>query len=103
LRRAAPRRAAPRCAAPRRAAPRHAMPRCDHACILALGTAPRVHLIFDYVDTDEAIPPLVTLGTAEPVVQTRRSIDLVSDAGKRPCPSFCIIGAQKAGTTSVYE
>jgi hypothetical protein len=37
------------------------------------------------------------------VNQTRRSIDLATDKGRRPCPSFLILGAQKCGTTSMYE
>ena len=35
--------------------------------------------------------------------QTRRSIDRLCDKNTRSTPSFIIIGAQKAGTTSLYE
>jgi len=65
----------------------------------------RVHLIFDYVDdhpvTRHALMP------GEVVYQTRRSIDLARQVDKatyevRP-PGFVIIGAQKSGTTSMYE
>jgi hypothetical protein len=62
----------------------------------------RIHLIFDYVDDDF---PLVRhiLKKGEQVNQTRRSIDLASQAGTRPLPSFMILGVQKCGTTSMYE
>ena len=62
----------------------------------------RVHLIFDYVD--EAFPLIrYTLNKGEAVHQTRRSIDLERHRGTRSSPSFIIIGAQKCGTTSLYE
>lgn len=61
----------------------------------------RVHLIFDYVEAHPITRYILQPG--EKVNQTRRSIDLAREAGSRPCPSFIIIGAQKAGTTSVYE
>lgn len=68
----------------------------------------RTHLIFDYVD--DAAPadlldiPTVELGVGEEIVQTRRSIDLVSEAGSAPPPPhFLILGAQKAGTTSMHD
>ena len=70
----------------------------------------RTHLIFDYVD-DEAEPellpprmPCVTLRVGDELTQTRRSIGLASERGTGPlAPHFLIIGAQKAGTTSMYE
>ena len=43
------------------------------------------------------------LQPGEKLNQTRRSIDLARDAGSRSTPSFIIIGAQKSGTTSLYE
>ena len=62
----------------------------------------RVHLIFDYVD--EGFPLLrYTMEKGEMLSQTRRSVDLQRHAGSRPSPSFMIIGAQKCGTTSMYE
>uniref|UniRef100_A0A7S1XSD5 Aspartyl/asparaginy/proline hydroxylase domain-containing protein n=1 Tax=Phaeomonas parva TaxID=124430 RepID=A0A7S1XSD5_9STRA len=70
----------------------------------------RTHLIFDYVD--EAAPaelrfprmPEVRLEVGDELRQTRRSIDLRREAGTGPsAPHFLIIGAQKAGTTSMYE
>lgn len=64
----------------------------------------RVHLIFDYVDDDDhPIKSRYLLQPGEKINQTRRSIDLARDAGSRPTPSFIIIGAQKCGTTSMYE
>jgi hypothetical protein len=66
----------------------------------------RVHLILDYVDAadvDAIVKRRVKLEPGEVVYQTRRSIDRERDAGKRRTPSFLIIGAQKAGTTSMYE
>ena len=35
--------------------------------------------------------------------QTRRSIDFAEDVGSSKSPGFIIIGAQKCGTTSLYE
>ena len=62
----------------------------------------RVHLIFDYVD--EGFPlTRYTLQKGEEVYQTRRSIDLARHEGSRPSPSFIVLGAQKCGTTSLYE
>ena len=65
----------------------------------------RVHLILDYVDRDyqSSLPPRINLEPGEILVQTRRSIDRIKDHGSRPTPSFMILGAQKAGTTSLYE
>ncbi|KAL7531535.1 hypothetical protein ACHAXR_005313, partial [Thalassiosira sp. AJA248-18] len=45
----------------------------------------------------------ISLSPGEIITQTRRSIDRALDAGKRKHPSFLILGAQKAGTTSLYE
>mmetsp|Transcript_16492 Transcript_16492/g.36112 ORF Transcript_16492/g.36112 Transcript_16492/m.36112 type:complete len:645 (-) Transcript_16492:1850-3784(-) len=65
----------------------------------------RVHAILDYVDPEYAasLPPQINLDPAEILVQTRRSIDRIKDQGMRPTPSYMILGAQKAGTTSLYE
>ncbi|EEY57264.1 uncharacterized protein PITG_11100 [Phytophthora infestans T30-4] len=62
----------------------------------------RVHLIFDYVDESFPINRM-DLKQGTTVWQTRRSVDLSTDYGKRVPPSFVIIGAQKAGTTSLYD
>jgi hypothetical protein len=43
------------------------------------------------------------LQPGEKLNQTRRSIDLAKHEGSRQVPSFVIIGAQKCGTTSLYE
>ena len=65
----------------------------------------RTHLIFDYVDPSVVeMPPVIRLRVGDELVQTRRSIDLKSERGSaEPAPHFLIIGAQKAGTTSMYE
>jgi hypothetical protein len=84
----------------------------------------RVHLIFDYVENHPIQRYLLKvsihllkfvlrkfldlsmashLQPGEIINQTRRSLDLASDVGSRPAPSFIIIGAQKCGTTSLYE
>ena len=63
----------------------------------------RVHLILDYVDPSFHIQERIKLSPGEVVLQTRRSIDRAIDKGKRRTPSFMIIGAQKSGTTSIYE
>lgn len=65
------------------------------------GTTHRVHLILDYVDIDSKIH--IPLSPGEVLVQTRRSVDRLCDAHSRPTPSYLILGAQKAGTTSLYE
>jgi len=63
----------------------------------------RVHLIFDYVE-DHPIPKRYKLRPGDQVRQTRRSIDLVEEEGKGdPAPTFIVMGAQKCGTTSMYE
>ena len=70
----------------------------------------RTHLIFDYVD-DRAEPyllppqmPVVQLSTGDELLQTRRSVALASERGSGPrAPHILIIGAQKAGTTSMFE
>lgn len=49
-------------------------------------------------------PPLEVLDRGEALFQTRRSIDRAKHAGTRPVgPAFIIIGAQKSGTTALYE
>lgn len=63
----------------------------------------RVHLILDYVDSDFHIARRLQLAPGEKLIQTRRSIDRLSEKGSRPTPTFLILGAQKAGTTSLYE
>ena len=66
----------------------------------------RVHVILDYVEKDNAysLPRRrLKLEAGEEVIQTRRSIDRKSEFGSTKTPSFIVIGAQKAGTTSVYE
>eukprot|EP01041_Mallomonas_annulata_P007602 gene7602-15576_t len=55
----------------------------------------RVHLIFDYVE-DHPINRM-NLQPGQALSQTRRTIDLVTEAGSRRCPTFIIIGAQKSG------
>lgn len=62
----------------------------------------RVHFIFDYVDEGYPLQRYIC-SPGEAVYQTRRSIDLARHAGSRPAPSFMVIGAQKCGTTSMYE
>lgn len=74
----------------------HAVSNCDSDY--------RVHLILDYVDEDSELPrQRLTLDEGELLRQTRRSVDRAVDVGKRPTPAFLILGAQKAGTTSLYE
>jgi hypothetical protein len=74
---------------------KHAVSNCDDDY--------RVHLILDYVDADFSMRPRIPLQPGERILQTRRSIDRLTDRGQRPTPSFMILGAQKAGTTSLYE
>ncbi len=73
----------------------------------------RVHLIFDYVEEDP--PEIVMLEPGTQLAQTRRSIDVIQEsAGRKKCgqnknknsqtlPQFIVLGAQKCGTTSVFE
>eukprot|EP00804_Cyclotella_cryptica_P027780 CCRYP_009195-RB/>CCRYP_009195-RB protein AED:0.29 eAED:0.34 QI:0/0/0/1/0/0/3/0/675 len=71
----------------------------------------RVHLILDYVEpsffemreAQNCPVQRVNLAPGEIITQTRRSIDRALEAGSRDQPSFLILGAQKAGTTSLYE
>ena len=74
---------------------KHAVSNCGDDC--------RVHLILDYTTT--AKKERILLEPGERLVQTRRSIDRWKDVRdhQRPAPSFMILGAQKAGTTSLYE
>lgn len=62
----------------------------------------RVHMIFDYVEEGY---PLERMELTPDMVlhQTRRTLDLSTDHGARVPPSFMVIGAQKAGTTSLYD
>jgi Aspartyl/Asparaginyl beta-hydroxylase/Sulfotransferase domain len=93
---------------------KHAVSNCDpdHS---------RVHLILDYVmsssssssqsnnannespATRSLSPAPIILEPGEKLVQTRRSIDRLKDVRQRPTPSYIILGAQKAGTTSLYD
>jgi len=75
---------------------KHAVSNCQHG-------HHRVHLILDYVDVSFRIRQRIKLQPGETLLQTRRSIDRAADKGKRPTPTFMIIGAQKSGTTSIYE
>ena len=61
----------------------------------------RTHLIFDYVE-DLSVERL-KLRRGQQIVQTRRTIDLLEETGSRPIPWFMILGAQKSGTTSLYD
>ncbi|KAJ8598505.1 hypothetical protein CTAYLR_001374 [Chrysophaeum taylorii] len=64
----------------------------------------RTHLIFDYVEEDTEPPPILEVAAGEKLAQTRRTIALTSERGSGPlAPHWLIIGAQKAGTTSMYE
>ena len=72
-------------------------------CVSNCDTDYRVHLILDYVDENHTMPPRDSLVCGETVVQTRRSIDRMIHYGKRPTPTFIILGAQKAGTTYLFE
>jgi hypothetical protein len=82
---------------------KHAVSNCDDDH--------RVHLILDYlvIDKETATPEEirrfqpVLLEPGEKLVQTRRSIDRLKDMAARPTPSYIILGAQKAGTTSLYD
>ena len=76
---------------------KHAVSNCDHVH--------RVHLILDYVIQDledTSLEPIV-LDAGEKLVQTRRSVDRLLTMVPRPTPSYIILGAQKAGTTSLYH
>ena len=102
---------------------KHAVSNCDHVH--------RVHLILDYIvqdvdnddddddndddddddnhqqesesspSTHQRLAPIV-LEPGEKLVQTRRSVDRLKNMAARPTPTYIILGAQKAGTTSLY-
>lgn len=62
----------------------------------------RVHLIFDYVEPDFPLARM-DLQPGTVVHQSRRTLDLSTSYGSRASPTFMVIGAQKAGTTSLYD
>ena len=66
---------------------------------------PRIHLILDYVDEADAVslPEPTVLAPGQRLRQTRRTIDVEGAPRRFSIPHFCIIGAQKAGTTSMYD
>ena len=74
---------------------------CKHTVENVSDIKTRVHLILDYVPEEN--PNIVRLSPGSIVHQTRRTLDESTKAGSRICPSFVIIGAQKAGTTALYE
>ena len=75
-----------------------------HAVFNGMTDKYRTHLIFDYVDDVSLIRERLQLHPGEKVNQTRRSIDVIrSNTVRRQSPAFIIIGAQKCGTTSMYE
>lgn len=77
---------------------KHAVSNCDSDY--------RVHLILDYVDANfrqYKRKDRIRLQPGEILLQTRRSIDRLACKGQRPTPSFMILGAQKAGTTYLFE
>jgi hypothetical protein len=68
----------------------------------------RVHLILDYVD--DCAPPIRLLHPGAQLHQSRRTIEIVDHPGASntfdmtpPSPSFIVLGAQKCGTTTIYE
>eukprot|EP00579_Thalassiosira_antarctica_P002802 CAMPEP_0201878150 /NCGR_PEP_ID=MMETSP0902-20130614/9396_1 /ASSEMBLY_ACC=CAM_ASM_000551 /TAXON_ID=420261 /ORGANISM="Thalassiosira antarctica, Strain CCMP982" /LENGTH=685 /DNA_ID=CAMNT_0048405757 /DNA_START=45 /DNA_END=2099 /DNA_ORIENTATION=+ len=75
------------------------------------GSEFRVHLILDYVSptffqtraAQNCPVQRITLAPGELITQTRRSIDRALDANKSNHPAYLILGAQKAGTTALYE
>ena len=71
-------------------------------CVENRGERGRVHLIFDYLpresDGGAARLKSVALNEGDVLQQTRRTIERVSAP-----PFFVVLGAQKAGTTSLYE
>jgi len=74
---------------------------------LAVGTY-RTHLIFDYLDESYPhLPKRVKIDNGETIFQTRRSLDLGQEVKayrvQDQQPRFIVIGAQKCGTTSMYE
>eukprot|EP00536_Pseudo-nitzschia_multiseries_P003245 jgi/Psemu1/185426/e_gw1.48.116.1 len=84
---------------------KHAVSNCDHVH--------RVHLILDYVEkntttttqqqqSEQPLTP-IPLEPGEKLFQTRRSVDRLKNLVPRPTPSYIVLGAQKAGTTSLYH
>lgn len=67
----------------------------------------RTHLIFDYVEAGYPLPARKLIPNGETIFQTRRSLDTgteVRNYSVQDCqPKFIVIGAQKCGTTSMYE
>ena len=74
-----------------------------HAVSNCHPTKYRVHLILDYVDATYQLPTQIDLKRGETLLQTRRTVDPLSEKGSRPTPTYLILGAQKCGTTSLYD
>lgn len=64
-------------------------------------------MFLDYINDEQwegyVAPTRVRLMPGERIYQTRRTISRECDYGKRPTPSYMILGCQKSGTTSLYE
>lgn len=60
------------------------------------GDQNRIHMIFDYVDSDAKIPPSVILTPAQRLHQTRRSMDLEGASGRFPFPAFVLAGVTRS-------
>ena len=81
-----------------------------------LGASDRVHLMLDFVDPPtlphavRPFPPVVRLKPTDTLVQTRRTLRLAHTIpprtrrteGNKEFPLCIIVGAMKAGTTSLY-
>jgi hypothetical protein len=73
---------------------KHAISNCDTAYSW-------VNIRLDY--TQGPGPNRIILDTGERLVQTRCSIDRLKDTKQRPTPFYIVLGAQKAGTTPLYD
>jgi hypothetical protein len=95
---------------------------CHHAVDNLCLHTHRIHLILDYLEEEDSVnklPARITLTPEAILKQSRRSVDLASDKDsvcdcdhlvntlvtfvQRKCPSFIILGAQKCGTTFLFE
>lgn len=54
----------------------------------------RIHMIFDYVDTDDQVPETVVLAKGSKLYQSRRSVDVAGAPIKYPLPAFMVAGSE---------
>lgn len=75
---------------------------CMSICNQSKSGSPALQLIVDYLEHPTPMRPIV-LTAGQKLWQSRRTIDVEGAKSSPPLPAFVILGAQKAGTTALYE